>query len=44
MFQLLKRYEQTWPRISAPERLREVALPEAATTANTATQKLEAAA
>lgn len=44
IFQLLKRYEQSWLRISAPERLREVALPGAAVAANTAAHKLDAAA
>lgn len=41
IFQLLKRYEKSWLRLSAPERLREMALPGAL---QAAAQKLGAAA
>lgn len=44
IFQLLKRYEQSWLRISAPEKLREVALPGAAAAARNAAQQFETAA
>lgn len=45
IFQLLKRYEQTWQRISAPERLRAVSLPGALPSAtNNAAQPFETAA
>ena len=45
IFQLLKRYEQTWLRISAPERLREVSSPSALPAAtNNAARQFETAA
>ena len=43
IFQLVKRYEKSWRRISAPEKLREVTLPSAAA-ANNAAQQFETAA
>lgn len=44
IFQLLKRYEQSWLRISAPERLREVTLPGDKTEVAVEAQHLGAAA
>ena len=45
IFQLLKRYEKSWLRISAPERLREVAMPNEQKETTVASQsQLDAAA